>query len=173
MIYLIVGVDPGINVGYAALDLNGKLVGAGVTKQKNADKVAGVIAKIGVPLLIACDVAKPPKFVQSIAAKFNVRVFTPNRNLTQETKRILAHDAMDIHIRDAYAAAIKAYHKYENRFRRIDVVYPEKAEEYKRLVLERKAVGKIHRTYTDPTKKVGSELPNQHEKNQKLGIGKI
>ncbi|MFH1785543.1 MAG: DUF460 domain-containing protein [Candidatus Micrarchaeota archaeon] len=159
-IYLIIGIDPGINVGYAALDLNGKLVGAGVTKQKNANKVVGLISQIGIPLLVACDVSKPPSFVKSVAAKFNVKVFSPSKNLTQESKRFMAKnrnfstvanykirsmapDAMDIHVRDAYAAAIKAYRKYSNRFRRIDKIYSDKAEEYKRLVLEGKPVGKF------------------------------
>ena len=141
--YLIVGIDPGLNVGYAALDLNGRLVGAGVTKQKNADKVVGLISQIGVPLLVACDVAKPPSFVKSVAAKFSVKVFSPPKNITQESKRLMARDMMNHHIRDAYAAAIKAYHKYENRFRRIDKLYPDKSEEYKKLVLEGKPVGKF------------------------------
>ncbi|MFH1520112.1 MAG: DUF460 domain-containing protein [Candidatus Micrarchaeota archaeon] len=140
--YLIIGIDPGINVGYAALDLNGKLVGAGVTKQKNANNVVGLISQIGIPLLVACDVAKPPSFVKSVAAKFNIKVFSPSKNLTQESKRFMAKDAMDIHIRDAYAAALKAYRKYSNRFRRIDKIYSDKAEEYKKMVLEGKAVGK-------------------------------
>lgn len=141
--YLIIGLDPGINVGYAALDLNGKLVGAGVTKQKSADKVVVLISQIGIPLLVACDVSKPPSFVKSVAAKFNVKVFCPSKNLTQESKRFMSPEAMNHHIRDAYAAALKAYRKYSNRFRRIDKIYPDKSEEYKRLVLEGKAVGKF------------------------------
>lgn len=141
--YLIVGIDPGINVGYAALDLNGRLVGAGVTKQKNADKVVGLVSQIGIPLLVACDVSKPPSFVKNVAAKFSVKVFCPSKNLSRESKRFMSPEAMNIHIRDAYAAALKAYRKYSNRFRRIDKIYPDKSEEYKKLVLEGKAVGKF------------------------------
>lgn len=143
IMYLIVGIDPGINVGYAALDLNGKLVGAGVTKQKNADRVVELVSQIGIPLLVACDVSKAPSFVKNVAAKFSVKVFCPSKNLSQESKRFMAKDSMNHHIRDAYAAAIKAYRKYSNRFRRIDKVYPDKSEEYKKLVLEGKAVGKF------------------------------
>lgn len=85
-IYLIVGIDPGLNVGYAALDLNGKLVGAGVSKHKNADKVVGIIAQMGIPLLIATDVYKAPHFVRTVSRRFNVKTFTPSKNLTQEEK---------------------------------------------------------------------------------------
>jgi predicted RNase H-like nuclease (RuvC/YqgF family) len=142
-VYLIIGVDPGLNVGYAALDLNGKLVGAGVVKQKNADKVVGIIAALGIPLLAACDVAKSPHFVKTVARRFAVKVHCPAKNMTQEEKQIIARSAMDPHIRDAYAAAIKAYRRYSNRFGRIDKLYPEKSEEYKRLVIEGKPVGKV------------------------------
>ncbi len=141
--YLIIGIDPGLNVGYAALDLNGILVDAGVVKYKNSDKVVGIIAAMGIPLLAACDVAKPPHFVKKIARRFAIKVHCPSKNLTQEEKQVMTKDALDPHIRDAYAAAIKAYRKYSNRFKRINKVYPEKSEEYKRLVIEGKAVGKI------------------------------
>lgn len=141
--YLIIGIDPGLNVGYSALDLNGKLVGAGVVKYKNSDKIVGIVANIGIPLLVGCDVAKAPHFVKTIARRFNVKVHCPSKNMTQEEKQIIAKDSMDPHIRDAYAAAIKAYRKYSNRFKRIDKLYPEKSEEYKRLIIEGKAVGKI------------------------------
>lgn len=132
-----------MNVGYAALDLNGKLVGAGVSKQKNADKVVGIIAQMGIPLLIATDVYKAPHFVRTVSRRFNVKTFCPSKNLTQEEKAIMAREAFNPHIRDAYAAAIKAYRKYSNRFRRIDSLYPEKAEEFKRMVVECKPVGKV------------------------------
>lgn len=99
---------------------------------------------MGIPVLVACDVARSPSFVKSVAAKFAVKLFRPSKNLTQEEKQLMAKGVFDRHIRDAYAAAIKAYHKYENRFRRIDAIYPEKAEQYKKLILEGVAIGKIH-----------------------------
>jgi predicted RNase H-like nuclease (RuvC/YqgF family) len=98
---------------------------------------------MGVPLLVASDVAKAPHLVRTIGARFNVKVFTPSKNLTQEEKTIMAKDIFDPHIRDAYAAALKGYRKYSNRFRRIDSIYPDKAEEYKKMIIEGKAIGKI------------------------------
>jgi len=114
-----------------------------VTKQKNADKVVGIIAQLGIPLLVACDVKKAPNFVRTVSRRFNVKTFSPSRNLSQEEKQIMAKDVFNPHIRDAYAAALKAYRRYSNRFRRIDAIYPEKSEEYKRMVLEGKPIGKI------------------------------
>jgi predicted RNase H-like nuclease (RuvC/YqgF family) len=118
------------------------LVGVGVVKQNNANQVVSIISSLGVPLLVACDVAKPPSFVRSIAAKFNVKVYSPSRNMSQESKHLMAKEILNHHIRDAYAAALKAYRKYSNRFRHINKKYPEKAEEYKRMVLEGLPVGK-------------------------------
>ncbi len=119
------------------------MVGAGVVRHKNANEVINLIARLGIPLLVACDVKEPPAFVKLIARRFNVKVFSPSKNLTQESKKIITKYIFDHHIRDAYAAAVKAYRKYANRFHRLDCIYPEKAEEYKRFILEGKAVGKI------------------------------
>lgn len=50
---------------------------------------------------------------------------------------------MNPHIRDAYSAAVKAYRKYSNRFRRIDSKYPDNKEEYKHLILKGIPIGKL------------------------------
>lgn len=142
-IYLIVGIDPGIRVGYAALDLDGKLVGSGCTKDKSFDKVIQVINPLGTPCLIASDVSPPPHFAKKIAARFGIKCFHPRKSLSKEQKRIIGNEIVNAHIRDAYAAAVKAYRHYSNRFRRIDKIYPEKKEQYKHLLLKGVAVGKL------------------------------
>jgi predicted RNase H-like nuclease (RuvC/YqgF family) len=101
-----------------------------------------IISKVGTPVLIATDVKPTPFLVSKIAARFHIKVYTPSKSLSLAQKRRIGKGIFDPHIRDAYAAAVKAYRKYANRFRRIDVCYPEKSEEYKKLVLEGKAVGK-------------------------------
>ena len=79
-----------------------------------------MVSKVGIPSLVASDVKPPPSFVQKIAARFNAKLFYPPRNLTQEEKREMGHFIEDHHIRDAYAAALKAYRNYENRLRQIE-----------------------------------------------------
>lgn len=140
---MIVGIDPGIKVGYAAIDLNGRLADAGCVKQKDAGKIAGIIAEAGTPLVVATDVNPAPELVKRIASIFHARVHVPSHSMTRESKMIIGRDIMNPHIRDAYAAAIKAYRKFKNRFKRIETVYPERAEHYKELVLKGYAIGKI------------------------------
>lgn len=141
--YLIIGIDAGIKVGYAAIDLNGRLVAAGTEKEANDERIVSVIRKAGMPILIATDVTPAPFFVKKIAARFNAKVYKPRKSFSVAKKRVIGRNIFDPHIRDAYAAAIKAYRKYANRFRRIEKLYPEKAEYYKMMVLKGKAVGKI------------------------------
>ena len=63
--------------------------------------------------------------------------------MSRESKMIIGKDILNPHIRDAYAAAIKAYRKYKNRFKRIETVYPERAEQYKELILKGYVIGKL------------------------------
>jgi len=146
-----------LHVGYAAIDLNGKLVAAGVVKQKNPDDVVAIVSKIGIPLVVASDVRKAPAFVKDVGRKFSAKVISPSKNMTKEDKQIIAKNIMNHHIRDAYAAAIKAYRKYSNRFHRIDAIYPEKSEEYKKMIIEGKAVGK--------TAKIDKQINNLRTSN--------
>lgn len=118
--YLIVGIDAGINVGYAAINLDGRLVSAGVEKDKNHEELVKIISRVGIPSLVASDVAPVPYFVSKVAARFNVKVFNPKKSMTHVEKRKIGENIMNPHIRDAYAAAIKAYNNYANRLRQID-----------------------------------------------------
>jgi len=102
-----------------------------------------VINPLGTPCLIASDVSPPPHFAKKIAARFGIKCFHPKKSLSKEQKRVIGNEIVNAHIRDAYAAAVKAYRHYSNRFRRIDKLYPEKKEQYKHLLLKRVAVGKL------------------------------
>ncbi|MEW5996824.1 MAG: DUF460 domain-containing protein [Candidatus Micrarchaeota archaeon] len=120
MQHLIVGIDPGVYTAFAALNLKGELVASGCEKEASDERVVEIIRKVGVPSLIASDVNPPPSFVQKVAARFNVRLSYPERSLTQEEKKEMGRFIDDVHIRDAYAGAMKAYHAYENRLRQIE-----------------------------------------------------
>ena len=96
------------------------------------EQIVSVISQYGVPVLIASDTSPPSHFVRKVAARFNVKVFHPNESLSKIEKREIGKklenqnidgviDGMDDpHIRDSYAAAVKAYRKYQNRLRQID-----------------------------------------------------
>lgn len=121
-IYLIVGIDPGINAAYAALDLNGKFIASGTFKGADPDRIVGEIAKNGIPSIIASDVNPAPSFVLKIAARFNVRTFTPFRVITDMEKRETAQGVESVHERDALCAAIKCFRMYANRLRQIELL---------------------------------------------------
>ena len=93
------------------------------------------ISKIGIPVLIASDTAPPSHFVQKIAARLNVKVFSPKESLTRLEKRGIGREIEDVHIRDAYAAAVKAYRRYQNRLRQIDKMDVGDKDELKKMVI--------------------------------------
>ncbi|MCD6549745.1 DUF460 domain-containing protein [Candidatus Micrarchaeota archaeon] len=120
--HIIVGIDPGTTVGIAAVDLTGNVVK--VISKKNAERrdVVRMIERMGTPVLVACDKRVAPEYVVKIAASFNARLYVPGHDLTVSEKEKLTkeYDVKDDHQRDALAAALKAYHVYENKFRQID-----------------------------------------------------
>lgn len=143
-VHLIVGIDAGIHAAYAALDLNGQLVGAGCEKEASHEKLVASIRPVGIPSIVACDVRKPPAFVSKIAARFNALLFVPSHDLTSEEKRAIGAEIPDVHVRDAYAAAVKAYRAYANRLRQIDALpSSENKDRLKHLVLQGHALTKL------------------------------
>jgi uncharacterized protein len=136
-IYLIVGIDPGIKTGYAILDLSGNLVASGCEKEASDERLVKIISDAGTPVLIAADTRPPSHFVQKIAARLNVRVFSPQESMSKVEKRQIGTHIDDVHIRDSYAAAVKAYRRYQNRMRQIDSmpVGAKGREELKKMVI--------------------------------------
>ena len=134
-IYTIVGVDAGIHVGYAVLNLSGKLVASGTLKGASSEKLIEVIFSFGIPLLIAADTSPPSHFVQKVSARLNVKLFHPQESMSKVEKKQIAKDIDDPHIRDSYSAAVKAYRKYQNRLRQIDSSSHSNKEELKKFVI--------------------------------------
>ncbi|MFH1470338.1 MAG: DUF460 domain-containing protein [Candidatus Micrarchaeota archaeon] len=140
---LIVGIDPGTTLGYAFLDLKGKLVHLGSARGADKHRLIENMGKFGKPVLFATDVTPAPEFVTKVAANFNARIFEPPRDLTEREKEGLSKGfaVENLHERDAVSCAIKAYHNYENKFRQIDATLKGgemegNAEQVKGLVLE-------------------------------------
>ncbi len=134
-IYVIVGIDPGINTGYAVLDLRGRLVASGCEKEASDERVVGIVSKVGIPVLVAADTNPPSHFVQKVAARLNVRVSAPKLSMTKLEKRQIGGQIADVHVMDSYAAAVKAFRRYANRLRQIDSMSVSGKEELKRMVI--------------------------------------
>jgi len=113
-------VDPGVYTAYAALDLNGELIEAGCEKELSHEDLVRIISSLGKPSVIATDVSSAPAFVMKIASRFHVKLFVPQKSILVEEKKKLGKEIQNPHIRDAYAAAAKAYHHYENTLRKIE-----------------------------------------------------
>jgi predicted RNase H-like nuclease (RuvC/YqgF family) len=94
-----------------------------------------VISTVGIPVLIAADTRPPSHFVSKIAARLNVRVFSPSESMSRMEKRQIGASIDDVHTRDAYAAAVKAYRRYANRLRQIDKMDVEGKAELKKMVI--------------------------------------
>lgn len=136
--------DAGINVGYALLDLDGNLVSSGVEKEASDETLVKIISGFGVPAIIASDVCPSSHFVNKVAARFNVKVHEPPKSLTKEEKRIIGKGMLDPHIRDAYAAAVKAYRRYANRLRQIETEGLPDKDRRKYLVIKGQPVNREH-----------------------------
>ncbi len=142
--YLIVGLDAGIKTGYVILNLDGEIITSGVEKEASHERIVKIISDIGTPSLIATDVSKPPSFILKVAARFNAKVFSPQKSISVEEKKIMGKGIVDPHIRDSYSAAVKAYRHYANRFRQVDkkkIIKKEK-DKLKHLLIRGKPIGK-------------------------------
>ena len=135
--------DAGIKTGYAILDLSGNLISCGTEKEANDERLVKIISSAGIPSLIASDTCPPSSFVQKVAARFQTRLFHPKKSMTQEEKRIIGKDISDPHVRDAYAAAVKAFRRYADRLRQIDRMENVDRDELKHLVIKGTPIGKI------------------------------
>lgn len=105
---------------YAALDLNGELVEAGCEKELSHEGLVRILSGLGKPSMVATDVSPAPDFVLRISSRFHVRMHVPQRSLGVAEKKAAARDVQNPHIRDAYAAALKAYRAYANTLRKIE-----------------------------------------------------
>jgi predicted RNase H-like nuclease (RuvC/YqgF family) len=120
---VIVGLDPGTTTGIGIIDLNMKPLFFKSIRGANKSIIIKHIAKVGEPILIACDVADAPESVKKIASFFNINCSTPKRDLTASEKRRLIREyfpltlkKLDAHTFDALTAALKAYLKHKNKF---------------------------------------------------------
>jgi predicted RNase H-like nuclease (RuvC/YqgF family) len=110
-------------------------VASGCEKEAGHERIVEILSSVGIPVLIAADTHPPSSFVQKIAARLNVRVSAPRQSMTKLEKRQIGSFIEDVHVRDAYAAAVKAFRRHQNRLRQIDSMPSGDKEELKRMVI--------------------------------------
>jgi len=142
---IIVGIDPGITVGIAAIDLNGKVIAFHSERNMPVGEVFRFISEIGHPVVVATDVSPAPGFVEKIARSFKANLFVPRESLRVEEKnellRSLGIKVEDDHQRDALAAAYKAYLRLKPKLEHVEARLREaglskRADEVKALVIQ-------------------------------------
>ncbi|GBF08559.1 conserved hypothetical protein [Aeropyrum pernix] len=122
---IIVGIDPGITTGLAVLDINGRLLHAESGKSLDRSRVTEIVYGLGRPVIVAVDVADPPETAKKLAAQWGAMLYTPPADLTTSEKwglarRVLGSSVEDTHVRDAAAAAYKAYLALESKLRYVE-----------------------------------------------------
>ena len=128
--YLVVGVDPGVSTGIVALDLSGRPVLAVTRRDADRGEIVELIRSHGVPLVIATDVVPAPEFVKKLAGMLRAQLYVPPQPLPVEEKREILEEylqrypylkrSVTPHVRDALAAAVKAYRYYEGKLRQVE-----------------------------------------------------
>ncbi|MBI2138090.1 DUF460 domain-containing protein [Candidatus Woesearchaeota archaeon] len=119
---LIVGVDPGTTVGYAAIDFDGMLVKADSAKELDLGTLIAKLIPLGKVLLVGADKEKNPEYVEKLAIKLGARLSKPEYDLKVEEKREMARDyaTKNQHEVDAVASAVSAFKRIRPVLQKID-----------------------------------------------------
>ncbi len=136
---IIVGFDPGLTVGIAILDLDGKILSVTSFKEISLAEIIKHIMSYGKAVLIATDVYPTPKTVKKLASSINSKIHSPYRSMSVESKiglvgeyigeissadvsKVIRSDEVpqNDHERDALAAAIKTFKDYRNKLEQIE-----------------------------------------------------
>lgn len=122
---LIVGVDPGANIGIAIFDFKGNIISTYAQKHASKDDIIKHISEFGKPIIVASDVNPAPQLVRRIASMTSSRMFYPEKSMTTKEKNKLVgkfrQDIKDIHVKDAFAAGYKAFKTYRSLLNKVEV----------------------------------------------------
>ncbi len=125
--YLIVGYDPGIEAGLAALDLNGNPIIITSGRELDRGSALSLLAKYGIVAVVATDKNPPPDMVKKLASSLNAQLYVPSRSLSTSEKELIVKEfceskgihVKNTHERDALAAAIKALKTFEQKMSKL------------------------------------------------------
>ncbi|MEZ0393549.1 MAG: DUF460 domain-containing protein [Desulfurococcaceae archaeon] len=158
---IIVGIDPGMSVGLAIVDLEGRILKLKTFKDVDRNLIISEIVNAGKPVAIATDVAHPPELVKKVATALRVLLWLPERDLEVDEKQRLAMKALEAanaprpensHERDALASAMKMLNEISTKVSEIDkIVGQNEAKidkgEILRMVLSGKSVSEAVEEY--------------------------
>jgi hypothetical protein len=124
---IIVGIDTGKTCGIACIDFNGRLVAHTHGRFAGMEWIVSEIRKAGVPAVVASDKPMPSEIIKRVNAAFNARLYAPECEASADEKRASTRqaDIRDIHERDAYFAAMSAYHAFSNKLKQAERIASE------------------------------------------------
>jgi hypothetical protein len=119
---ILVGIDTGKTVGIACVDFNGRLLAHLHRRFAGMESIVSEIRMVGTPIVIAADKPVPSEMIKKINAAFNARLYAPEYEFSAKEKRAASKHGViqDIHERDAYFAAMKAYHAFANKLKQAE-----------------------------------------------------
>jgi len=119
---LVAGIDPGTTLGYAVMDFDGDVLDKGSSKLLNMGTLIAKTKSYGNILIVGCDKAKVPSFVNNFAVKVGAKVIAPKNDLSVIEKKELTKnfDLRNSHEMDALASCLNAYKKIKPLLDEID-----------------------------------------------------
>ncbi len=147
---VIVGFDPGVTSAYSVIDLEGNVLGVFSERNASLSAIKQSIIRIGKPLIIATDKANAPSSCKNMAAAFNCKIFTPEKDISVKDKISalrsykLEKPTKNDHERDSLAAALVCYKSLASRFNKIELALQSlgleaETERIKEMLLKREA----------------------------------
>jgi hypothetical protein len=112
---LIAGIDPGATIGWAAFDLQGRLVSSGSQKGLDRSAIISKLMQLGRVIAIGTDKAKIPSLVDEVATRLGAVVVSPPKDIRVDEKRSMTgnFESGSSHEMDAVASAIVAMRKFQ------------------------------------------------------------
>lgn len=118
---VVVGIDAGTTTAVAVFGLDRELLALRSKRGFSASGVIEFVRKVGKPLSIATDRARPPAAAKRLAAAFGCRLFIPDHDMSTAEKAAVARafGPKSTHERDALAAGIFALKSMGGQFAKI------------------------------------------------------
>lgn len=119
---LIVGLDPGVTLGFAILDIDGTQLKITSSKILHFDELISCAISLGKVVLVGTDKAKTPGLVYSFATRLGAKVVSPHEDIKVSEKKAMTSGfrVEDDHQGDALASALFAYKSAKPLLDKID-----------------------------------------------------